>query len=465
MNTGEKNTLGRTIYKGKRGGTYVLAGTRKVYSYKKAAPATPVPLGPPKNTLGRVIYKGARGGLYVYAGRINAATGRIVENKTKKIRTFKASNANRARATMPLPPPPAPPVPLVNVSVNRMRRLSNIKRKLNAIKEKRRTEAPKTRYNIESRLRLALRRARARIGGANVTRGSVKTQITIPFYHEGAHVPRKKGVNRMVNLQVYKDVPLMESGGVVGMLERDFDLDWFKRQDDYIKNLNDYDFWTVQAHTNRSHYWIGAYTRTKQIAPLFRLYNYGGANSHITPLWPQVRQLILNGFYSPRLQWVRDFKNSHSESERYKLYTKNLKHVPASVNKQALDMYVQDLKRIIARAPKSRKKMILYRGSDFDIFHYTMGHWHTLNSFCSAAYNINWSKRYSSLRIQRITVLPGTPVLLVAGTNQWAHEGEYEVMVNIDTKYLIRGRNVRRQVYEVGRPVESRVVTDVIIAK
>jgi len=460
MNTGEKNTLGRTIYKGKRGGTYVLSGTRKVYSYKKA-PAAPVPLGPPTNTLGRVIYMGARGGLYVHPGRVNAATGRIVENRTRKIRTFKASNANRARAkkVTSAPAPPAPP------SANRMRRLSNIKRKLNAIKEKRRAEAPKTRHNIESRLRLALQRARARMGRTNVTRGHKQVQIKLPFYHETASVPRKKGSVRMVNLRVYKDVPLMESGGVVGMLERDFDLDWFKRQDEYIKNLNDYDFWTVQAHTNRSHSWIGPYTRNKRIEALNRLMNYHASSSHITPLWPQVRQIILNNSYPFTFPWIQEFKNSRSESERYKLYTKNVKHVPVSIHKQALDMYVQDLKRIIAHAPKSRKKMILYRGTNFDIFQYTPGHWHTLNSFCSAAYNVGWAKGYSAFMMQRITVLPGTPVLLVAGTNQWAYEGEYEIMVNIGTKYLIRGRNVRRQVYEAGKTMTSRLVTDVIIAK
>jgi hypothetical protein len=130
-------------------------------------------------------------------------------------------------------------------------------------------------------------------------------------------------------------------------------------------------------------------------------------------------------------------------------------------------MYRDDLKRIIAGAPKSRKKMVLYRGSSFDIFRSTRGHWHTLNSFCSASYDLDYSLGYGGgAMLQRITVLPGTPVLLVAGMNQWATNGEYEIMVNLGTKYLIRGRGVKRVVWKGthgGR--QTTRVTDVTIAK
>jgi hypothetical protein len=128
----------------------------------------------------------------------------------------------------------------------------------------------------------------------------------------------------------------------------------------------------------------------------------------------------------------------------------------------ALRMYQIDLKRIIAAAPKSRKKMVLYRGSYFDIFKDRPGHWLTLNSFCSAAYNLDHSLGYGNT-LQRITVLPGSPVLLVAGMNQWDVNGEFEIMVNIGTKYLIRKRDVRRAGW-TGNPSILRV-TDVTITK
>lgn len=247
------------------------------------------------------------------------------------------------------------------------------------------------------------------------------------------------------------------------MQEKDFDLDWFRRQSAYVSRLSDYDFWTVQAHTNRSHMWIGPYTYRNNI-PSFR----GLSGSiHLTPLWPQLRKMILNGTYRSTSRWVNEFKTSTDENKRYTLLTQHLPSVPRNIKKDALEMYKKDLKRIISGAPKVKKKMVLYRGAGFDIFRGTPGHWYKLKSFCSAAYNVSHAMVYGRL-FTRITVLPGSPVLLVAGTNQWGREGEYEVMVNLDTQYLIRGRGVLRHVYYNGRRshiYDGYRVTDVTIAK
>ena len=73
MNTGQKNTHGRTIYRGPRGGEYVLGPAgRKIRSFTRA-PAAAAPVvaatGPgytgQKNILGRFIFRGPRGGEYV----------------------------------------------------------------------------------------------------------------------------------------------------------------------------------------------------------------------------------------------------------------------------------------------------------------------------------------------------------------------------------------------------------------
>jgi hypothetical protein len=178
--------------------------------------------------------------------------------------------------------------------------------------------------------------------------------------------------------------------------------------------------------------------------------------------------MILDGTYTVRGTdrwkdaWIEDFKRMTSEKSRYELFCRNTPHLSQEVKRVALEMYRDDLKRIIAGAPKSRKKMILYRGASFDIFRSSLGHWHTLTAFCSAAYNFAHSTAYGST-IQRITVLPGSPVLLVAGMNQWDKNGEYEIMVNIGTKYLIRTRNVRRAGWSGNRHILR--VTDVTITK
>lgn len=476
MNTGTKNTKGRTIFRGPRGGEYVLGpGGTKIRSFKvgeiAAAPPPPKPKSPPKNKHGRVIYRGAKGGLFVFT---NAA-------KTKKSYVVHATNNNKARAKSIYTPPAAAPVavlPLLSspklptpsprshiTTAERNRRLATIRAHLNALRAEYARKKPKARKNIEDRLRLAVRRARERRNTSrNLLQGWTTKNISIHFCHAPASVPRKPCTIRLVSLPVYEDGnSLIQNGTVVAMQEKDFDIDWFKRQSDYVSKLNDYNFWTVQAHTNRSHAWIGPYTYRGNV-PTFR--GLGG-NVHITPLWPQLRKMILNGTYNDDKPWIKTFKNKTNDSDRYKLLTKHLMSIPSNIKKDALEMYKKDLKRIIAGAPKAKKKMILYRGSKFDIFKGSPGYWYKLKSFCSAAYDLNHAMVYGRI-FTRITILPETPVLLVAGTNQWGYAGEYEVMVNLDTKYLIRSRDVLRHVYYNGKRFyihDGYRVTDVTIAK
>ena len=97
-NTGRKNAYGHTIYRGPRGGEYVLGfGGRKIRTFRRATAAAPVAAAPAaapgntgnKNTKGRTIYRGPRGGEYVLNG-------------TRKIRSF-----TRATAAAPAAAPPA----------------------------------------------------------------------------------------------------------------------------------------------------------------------------------------------------------------------------------------------------------------------------------------------------------------------------------------------------------------------
>ena len=81
MNTGQRNTSGRVIYRGPRGGEYVLgAGGRKIRSFTKAAApaAAAAALTGNRNILGRVIHRGPRGGEYVLG-----AGGRKIRSFTR----------------------------------------------------------------------------------------------------------------------------------------------------------------------------------------------------------------------------------------------------------------------------------------------------------------------------------------------------------------------------------------------
>jgi hypothetical protein len=347
-------------------------------------------------------------------------------------------------------------------------RLAAIRSRLNVMRAARVAAMPKKWSNVQKRLKNAAARVRVRLAAAKSSRlnSPERSTLDVPFCYATASVPRNPCKMRKASVPVYTS-PLIDDGTAVATRASDIDLDWFKRQDKYVKNLSDYDFWTAQAHTNRSHSWIGPFLYEHRLPSSFPGRS-GGAHTHIAPLWPQVRKMILDGTYTVRGTdrwrdaWIEDFKRMTSEKSRYDLFCTKSRDLSDQVKRVALEMYRDDLKRIIARAPKSRKKMVLYRGASFDIFKDRPGHWFTLNSFCSAAYNFAHSISYGST-IQRITVLPGSPVLLVAGMNQWDKNGEYEIMVNIGTKYLIRTRDVRRAGWSGNRHILR--VTDVTITK
>jgi hypothetical protein len=555
MNTGDKNTKGRIIFKGPKGGLYVMgpsgaklrtftkataappptrsalnlakehmntlktAVARKAYvrtrstnmsernwvalsSYKAAlnyrasaaraakkaggapasAAAPPRVATPPRatNTIkhkgstytstnvtvsGLKVYKKAGAGTYYTMSPSGTPTRLSVyelltkpNRTTVVLRNYKKTNG----VTAPASAAPRPTVAATAriTTAERNVRLAAIRARLNAMRAAKLAAMPKRRANVDKRLKNVLAGVRARLRGNNPTTST----MTVPFCHAPASVPRKPCKMRRANIIVYNS-PMVNDGTMLATRASDLDLDWFKRQDAYVKNLSDYDFWTAQAHTNRSHSWIGPFLYSGSVSS----YLPGTGGKHIAPLWPQVRKMILEGTYTMRGTdrwkdaWIEDFKRMTSEKSRYELFCRNSGQLTSDVKRIALNMYRDDLKRIIAGAPKSRKKMILYRGASFDIFRRTKGHWHNLESFCSAAYDLRHALGYEGGTMQRITVLPGTPVLLVAGMNQWNVAGEYEIMVNMGTKYLIRGRGVKRILWTGHRRLTR--VTDVTIAK
>ena len=528
MNTGDKNTKGRVILKGPKGGLYVVGPTgTKLRTFTKAtAPrvATPptlsvlnlakahmntlktaiarkayvrsrssnmternwVALGRYKNTLNyrasaaRAAKKAGGAPAPAAAPRVAtppmsaallhsiahisklktpAGRARHVASMKSKLSAANFAVLERRAANMGVTAAPAATARRTTARITtaeRNMRLAAIRARLNAMRVAKLAAMPKRRANVDKRLKNVLVRVRARLSGNRPTAST----MTVPFCHAPASVPRKQCKIRKANISVYTS-PMVDDGTMVATRASDIDLDWFKRQDAYVKNLSDYDFWTAQAHTNRSHSWIGPFLYRGTVPG----YLPGTSGKHIAPLWPQIRKMILDGTFKPEghYYWVNAFKDLTSEAARYNLYNANTSNIPRPVMKRALEMYRDDLKRIIAGAPKSHKKMILYRGASFDIFRSTKGHWHNLESFCSAAYDIKHALGYEGGTMQRITVLPGTPVLLVAGMNQWNAAGEYEIMVNIGTKYLIRGRAVKRIIW-TGHKHTTRV-TDVTIAK
>ena len=415
-----------------------------------------------KTISGRAAYLKSAIGLRNSVASLTAANAAVL---TKRAANMNAVNrAARAAKKAGGAPAPVAATPRITTAERNVR-LAAIRARLNAMRGAHGAAMPKRRANVDKRLKNVVARVRVRLAASRSSslNNPVRSTMEVPFCHGSASVPRKPCRMRKASVPVYTS-PLIDDGTAVATRASDIDIDWFKRQDKYVKDLSDYDFWTAQAHTNRSHQWIGPFLYHSNIPSYFP----GTGGKHIAPLWPQVRKMILDGTYTVRGTdrwkdaWIEDFKRMTSEKSRYELFCRNSGQLTSGVKRVALEMYRDDLKRIIAKAPRSRKKMVLYRGANFDIFKNQPGHWHTLTAFCSAAYDLKHALAYGST-IQRITVLPGSPVLLVAGMNQWDKNGEYEIMVNVGTKYLIRTRDVRRAGWDGNRRILR--VTDVTITK
>jgi len=226
MNTGEKNTKGRTIYQGPRGGRYVLGpGGSKVRSFT-AAPPVPVVAAPStpnvpgfsktsyinvNNPNTKVYKKNASGRYYLMVKNANGTLKpirTITKSKymVKNTRTGAIKTINghvglvKKKNTVEVVTPPTivegkmptpSPRPVISMT-ERNRRLAEIRRRLNALRIKYRAEKPKARKNIEEKLRLAVLRTRARRNERrNSLRGWSTRHVRIPFCHAPASVPRK----------------------------------------------------------------------------------------------------------------------------------------------------------------------------------------------------------------------------------------------------------------------------------
>ncbi len=412
------NTKGRTIYKGSRGGYYVIEKGKKIYKFTRASKGAPLPKSPvlskspllssspvALNTKGRTIHKGARGGYYVI-------------EKGKKIYKFTRATASKG-APLSKPKPASLPkgggVPL-----------------------------SKLKTPMKEKLKAFLAKVRKRRTYPFIRISKQKT-----FYFKKFDPLQKRVLED--DRAILVSLPETSSNQVMGITEDTLPLQsWLDAQSNYINNLNEYDYMTALAYTVRSHQWIGPWMRTKKIANV----SFTKPPGFIVPLYPQVKK-VLEGKKN-RTKFEDDIINS------YKNYVSGVNKVSANVKKEALELYIKDLHRIIKKAPPLPKTTYVYRGIDRDIFKGKLGISHKLGFFSSAGYVPQWV--YAPQHYMRIKLLKGTRVLLLQGLNAWNHEGEYEIVVDKDSKYIITKRNLLRYVQNRRfiNPVQ-KYVTDVTL--
>lgn len=443
FDTGKRNSKGRVVWRGPRGGYYVEgADGHKIRMDKKAVPKTPGPSGSAparpaalatntgtRDSKGRVVWRGPRGGLFVLA-----AGGRKLPVKTH------------------VPP---------------------LRTDLTTVK----TRVPPLRTDLTPR-----RAGAARV--AAVWKDKVRRRIDpIPRvgtkYKMGVKVPRVFIDPATLQRVVKSHIEYLPDGNAIGgetknrvrtgdvlvTRRRNVDADWFNAQSEYLKSLSDDDLMSAAAYTTRSHQWIGPYMREGVVYPLYYLVLDG----HITPLYPQLRDIVRR-----RKTALKD--RSHFAGievllgpDKLASYRQHQKFVREDAYTydalaEAYAAYVKDLKRIIAAAPPIVRPIVVYRGYKQDIFEGHLRRWYVNDKFISTAFDLGRAVGYGrDGQLWRITLLPGTQALLAAALNQWGASGETEVIVNKDTVYSIKRRNVKQHAIVTGG-TKTVVVTDMDIA-
>ena len=460
------NALGRKIFKGPKGGEYVLdARGKKVYKFKKAPEAArnerPVAAAVAKDSLGREIRKGPRGGLYV------------LNSYGKQLYKFLATASAKRLATGAAPPAaaPAPPARPVAAAAPPARPVAAAESPKNTLGRKIFKGPKGGEYVLDSSGKkiykfkkpggaaaVAPPAAMDRNGfSAEIPKINIKRiTIEVPRIRFDASAFQKKYSDRKID--VYKAKADRSNVFVVRDTNIDALTPWFKKQASFINNLSMDDFLTLAAYTNRSHTWIGPYMAKGKVENLSGVSETRGG-SFVIPLFPQMRRIIdsldrvpnidslLRGDITPfAIEQYDIFCNkTYSDKRRYDAYSKFYiySRIKGKYLKEAMDMYIKDLQSIILRSPPIEKSVFLYRGSH--TMYMKLDGKDTIGTFSSAAFTTSYPLSYGSEGYHRIELRPGSHAIALAIVNPWNSTGEYEILLPMNIEYTPRyDRRVKR---------------------
>lgn len=252
------------------------------------------------------------------------------------------------------------------------------------------------------------------------------------------------------------------------------DTAWFKANDDYIKSLSVYDAFTVIGYTNHSHFFISKYLRGK-MTPRYlndRIGNIEHNNEYYFPFFMQAMLIIdnveiekdiivtIDGLKKKVSSWIETMKSS-TNLKAYNIMMKIGKYFSYRFWVSAMELYKDDLKRIIANAPRTTKRMVVFRGVQSEYFvKEAKDSFYKTNNFMSATlkpYHATLYQRDKRCCFKRIVVPPGSRILFITGMSFF--NKELEVLINIDSVFYIK--NWKKTIRTYGD--QQGVLTDVCL--
>ncbi|AGE60169.1 PBCV-specific basic adaptor domain-containing protein [Acanthocystis turfacea Chlorella virus WI0606] len=449
MDTGKKDAKGRVILKGPRGGEFVLSATGKKVApvinsdMKLARAVTKKALNKVRseeviktggrtgeeNAMGRPIFRGPRGRAYV----ITASGSKVAPAKGRK-------------------PAPEKPVVKTPVPTTESGQQDAVKRIAMAWKKKVNDRAKPMRKKNYTKNKFIMAAPKLKVHLTEMDGFGDQSYHDFPFDIETARGPR------------------INSGAVVAPRENNFrQVDYLVDQVEYLRGLSMHDLITVLGYTNHSHFWLGPFQREGKVFSRFPDVNKGGSST--IPMWSQFDIIASSGYdvLKPNAPAsVRDLMNQYetlSNADRYLAYTfaVNENYVTKDSYSLMLQLYVADLTRIIYAAPVSKQPLVVYRGTDHDIYKGVKGDIFKSTQFMSTAYLPKHAMQYARGKnglLTRVTIPPGKPSLFIAPVNKYGAHGEYEIVLP-PGNFEITGRSKKTQVF-TNKFVASKV-TDLVM--
>jgi hypothetical protein len=263
----------------------------------------------------------------------------------------------------------------------------------------------------------------------------------IPYttgFNKSIHI-EYNNYNKAVAMQLFKDHDI------------DIDIAWFKKMDNYIRNLSTYDAFTVLGYSYHSFDFINRYMMGNMTpAKMKGLMNEYTYSTYYFPLYMQMHTLIDKLVIKPDIdididithdsqkkkisKWIEWCKGK-KPGECYKLVLKIMKSFPYTFIVQAFDLFKKDLSRIIKSSPPIEKELVIYRGVKNDYFiRDAKKKYYTNKTFVSCSLDPNHAYVYlrgNKCCFKRIVMLPGTHALFISGIS--CYPNEMEMVVDVDS--------------------------------
>jgi hypothetical protein len=224
---------------------------------------------------------------------------------------------------------------------------------------------------------------------------------------------------------------------------------WLHDQVDYVEGLSARDKASVKMVTLRSQEWLTPYMRGEawSVPTSIRIMRNGFSRG------PWEKQIYSKP--RPKKPDEYNFPQLQNATQKYagRPNFQSITNAAArrTVFQKATDALIKDLKRIIAKAPVVRKRIVVYRG----IGGYKMppGTAITANkAFMATSFDADYALRASDQWSAnnrdplKITIPPGARVLLVGVVNTWNGvngHGEYEIVLPPETRFKVTKRSTK----------------------